>query len=100
MQTKCIDFAQDAINALDAVQCKNDTMEKHILNAYERVPESYRAKFHSLMRINEETYVKFAKKKSKPFQRRLDSRNIDGDFDKLKKLVIVEEFEKAITDRD
>ena len=71
-------------------------MKKHILNAYELVPESYRAKFRSLTRINDETYVEFAQKKSKTFQRWLDSRNIDGDFDKLKNLVLVEEFKKQL----
>ena len=97
LQTKCIGKAQDAINALDADQCKSyDTMKKHILNAYELVPESYRAKFRSLTRINDETYVEFAQKKSKTFQRWLDSRNIDGDFDKLKNLVLVEEFKKQL----
>ena len=67
-------------------------MNKHIHNAYKLVPESYRAKFRSLKRKNDETYVEFAQKKSKTFQRWLDSRNIDGDFDKLKNLVLVEEF--------
>ena len=97
LQTKCIGKAQNAINALDADQCKSyHTMKKHILNAYELVPESYRAKFRSLTRINDETYVEFAQKKSKTFQRWLDSRNIDGDFDKLKNLVLVEEFKKQL----
>ena len=71
-------------------------MKKLILNAYELVPESYRAKFRSLTRINDETYVEFAQKKSKTFHRWLDSRNIDGDFDKLKNLVLVEEFKKQL----
>jgi len=73
-----------------------DLVKKLILNAYELVPEAYRQKFRSLSKKKDETFHEFAKTKELLLNRWLSSQDVGADFEKLKQLIIIEEFKNRI----
>jgi hypothetical protein len=70
-------------------------VKKAILNAYQLVPEAYRQKFRNLKKTEEQTYVEFSKEKERLFDRWCHSTEVDKDFDKLKQLILLEEFKQC-----
>ena len=75
-----------------------DKVKAQILKAYELVPEAYRQKFRSLRKADGQTHVEFAHDKEVYFERWCTSMTVDGDFNNLKELVLVEEFKRCVRD--
>ena len=67
-----------------------------ILKAYELVPEAYRQRFRDFRKSDAQTHAEYAREKETLFQRWCNSRSVDGDYTKLKELVLVEEFKRGI----
>ena len=89
--------AQQAYSALSVESASDyDIVKEAILNAYELVPEAYRQKFRNLRKSENQTYSEFAHEKEVCFDRWCTSRNIAENFEKLKELVLVEEFTKCV----
>ncbi|XP_059810752.1 uncharacterized protein LOC132383599 isoform X1 [Hypanus sabinus] len=89
--------AQQVYTALTAAQALDyDIVKSHILNAYELVPEAYRERFRSLKKSVEKTYVEFAYDKAMCFERWVSSKNVNGDYDTLRELILMEEFKRSI----
>ena len=60
------------------------------------VPEAYRQKFRNCKKENEQTHVEFARTKEQLFDRWCSSKKIGSDHEKLRQLMLVEEFKRWI----
>ncbi len=59
-------------------------------------PDAYRQKFRNLVKESGQTHVAFAREKENAFNRWLTSMKVD-EYDKLKQLVLVEEFKSGVS---
>ena len=66
------------------------------MKGYELVPEAYRQKFRSFEKLGCQTYVEFARSKKQLFDRWCHSQKVDKDHDKLRQLILIEEFKRCI----
>ena len=73
-----------------------ETVKELILKGYELVPETYRQKFRNCKKDSNQTYVEFARSKEQLFDRWCCSKKIDQNYDKLRQLMLVEEFKRCI----
>ena len=73
-----------------------ETVKELILKGYELVPEAYRQKFRNCKKDSNQTHVEFARNKEQLFDRWCWSKKIDQNYDKLRQLVLVEEFKRCI----
>ena len=73
-----------------------ETVKELILKGYELVPEAYRQKFRNCKKDSNQTHVKFARNKEQLFDRWWCSKKIDQNYDKLRQLVLIEEFKSCI----
>ena len=73
-----------------------DTVKELILKAYELVPKPYRQIFRNCKKGNEQTHVEFARTKEQLFDRWCSSMKIGSDHEKLRQLMLVEEFKSCI----
>ncbi|PJE77464.1 hypothetical protein CI610_03612 [invertebrate metagenome] len=73
-----------------------DYVKERILKAYELVPEAYRQKFRNARKQADQTHVEFAREKTQMFDRWLRSKDIGHDIEKLRELVLMEEFKKCV----
>ena len=96
--TKCLKGkAQEVYSALSLEDSSNyEKVKDTILKAYELVPEAYRQKFRNYRKQDGQTYVEFAREKQNLFERWCHSKEIGHDFEKLKELVILEEFKNTV----
>ena len=90
--------AQIAYSSLSIEQSAvYETVKRSILKAYELVPEAYRQKFRNTRKQEGQTFVELAREKERLFDRWAASKEIDGDFQKLKQLMLIEEFKRCIS---
>ena len=83
--------------ALSADQVQDyEVIKKEILKAYELVPEAYRLKFRRLQKSQNVTHVEFAREKSTLCDRWLMSLSVQGDYDKLRELLLLEDFKQMV----
>ena len=73
-----------------------DTFMEFIFKAYELVPDVYRQKFRNCKKENEQTHVEFARTKGQLLDRWCSSKKIGSDHEKLRQLMLVEEFKRCI----
>ena len=73
-----------------------ETVKELILKGYELVPEAYRQKFRNCKKDSNQTHVEFARNKEQLFDRWCCSKKIDQNYDKLRQLMLVEEFKHCI----
>ena len=73
-----------------------DTVKELILKGYELVTEAYRQKFRNCKKDSNQTHVEFARSKEQLFDRWCCSKKIDQNYDKLRQLMLVEEFKSCI----
>ena len=73
-----------------------ETVKELILKGYELVPEAYRQKFRNCKKDSNQTHVEFARNKEQLFDRWCCSKKIDENYDKLRQLMLVEEFKRCI----
>ena len=97
LQSVLVGKAQEAYSALPMDECMDYKLVKTaILKAYQLVPEAYRQKFRERRKQDRETYVEFARDKILKFDSWCRSCKINRDFDKLRQLVLVEEFKASV----
>lgn len=97
LQSVFIGKARETYGALSAMQCADyDEIKKFVLKAYELVPEAYRQKFRSYKKFNEQTFSEFVHEKENLFDRWCTSKDVGSDFDKLKQIILIEEFKNCI----
>ena len=73
-----------------------ETVRELILKGYELVPEAYRQKFRNCKKDSNQTHVEFATNKEQLFDRWCCSKKTDQNYDKLRQLMLVEEFKRCI----
>ena len=97
LQSVIIGKAREIYTQLTIQQSSSyDTVKELILKAYELVPEAYRQKFRNCKKENEQTHVEFARTKEQLFDRWCSSKKIGSDHEKLRQLMLVEEFKRCI----
>ena len=75
------------------------TVKQLILKGYELVPEAQRQKFCNREKENSETYVEFARTKEQLFDHCCSSQKIEESYDRLRQLILVEEFKRCVPSR-
>jgi len=97
LQGSLVGKARDVYTALSVDQSADyDTVKRHILKAYELVPEAYRQKFRTIQKVDTETFVEFAREKETAFDRWCTSKEVNRDFDRLRQLILMEEFKSCL----
>ena len=69
-----------------------------ILKAYELVPEAYRQKFRTFRKCENQTFVEFAHEKETYFDRWCSAKQVGHEFDRLRQVILVEEFKRCVRD--
>ena len=96
LQTALVGKAQEVFSSLDDDQCESYVAVKEaVLAAYELVPEAYRQKFRNLVKLSEQTFTEFARRKQVLFDRWCGSESVNGGFNKLRELMLIEEFKSC-----
>ncbi|XP_013382959.1 uncharacterized protein LOC106153529 [Lingula anatina] len=91
--------AQETYAAISLEDSGNYEKVKHsILKAYELVPEAYRQQFRELYKRDDQTFIEFAREKEMLFDRWCRSRDVGSNFEKLKQMILVEEFKECVSD--
>ena len=97
LQSSLVGKAREAYSALSVDQSSEyDIVKTAVLKAYELVPEAYRQKFRANKKSGAQTYVEFAQEKQTLFDRWCGSKEINGNFEKLRQLILLEEFKDCL----
>lgn len=97
LQSVLLGKAREIYTQLTVEQASSyDTVKELILKGYELVPEAYRQKFRNCVKISSQTYVEFARSKEQLFDRWCSSQKVDRDHDRLRQLILIEEFKRCI----
>jgi len=97
LQSALVGKAREVYSALSVDQSSVYTTVKNaILKAYELVPEAYRQKFRGTKGGEAQTYVEFARDKQTLFDRWCASKEVSGDFEKLRQLILLEDFKDCL----
>ena len=91
--------AQESYTALPISGCVDyNSVKNAILKAYELVLETYRQKFRNYRKQESQTHVEFAHEKEVYFDRWCNSREVGTDFEKLRQVILIEEFKRCVCD--
>ena len=97
LQSVVIGKAREIYTQLTLEQSSDyDRVKELILKAYELVPEAYRQKFRDCRKEPNQTHVEFARTKEQLFDRWCSSKKVGSDHEKLRQLMLVEEFKWCI----
>ena len=97
LQTAFVGKARTAYNDIPCDSSGDYNFVKQtILKAYELVPEAYRQQFRNCTMAENETHVEFIRKKERLFERWLQAKNIGNDYEKLRHLLLIEEFKRCV----
>ena len=97
LQSVVIGKAREIYTQLSLEQSSDyDRVKELILKAYELVPEAYRQKFRDCRKEPNQTHVEFARTKEQLFDRWCSSKKVGSDHEKLRQLMLVEEFKWCI----
>ena len=95
----CEGKAQEAYTALPISECVDyNCVKSDILKIYELVPEAYCQKFRICHKQESQTHVEFAHEKEVYFDRWCNSRKVGTDFEKLRQVILIEEFKRFVRD--
>ena len=75
---------------------KYEYVKDVVLRGYQLNPEAYRQTFRNCQRDNSQTFVEFARVKEELFDRWCHSKKVNKDFEKLRQLILIEEFKRRI----
>ena len=93
LQTVLTGKAQIAYATLPTENCADyDLVKAAVLKSFELVPEAYRQKFRTQRKTENQSYVEFLREKENALDKWCDSKRIDGDAEKLRQLILAEEF--------
>ena len=97
LQSVLVGKAREVYSSLSVEQSADyEVVKREILKAYELVPEAYRQRFQEMKCKEGQTYMEFARQKEALFNRWCTSQQIDHSFEKLKQLVLLEEFKSCV----
>ena len=97
LQSVLIGKAREVYSAMSVEQSgQYDNVKQAILKAYELVPEAYHQNFQNCRKQDKQTYREFARDKEALFDHWCASKEVVKDFEKLRQLVLVEEFKSCL----
>ena len=97
LQSSLVGKAREIYSALSIEEsCQYDVVKAAVLKVYELVPEAYRQKFRDNVKRESQTFVEFARSKETLFDRWCTSKDICGNYEKLRQLILIEEFKKCL----
>ena len=97
LQSVLVGKAREIYTQLSIEQSSDYKTVKHIiLKGYELVPEAYRQKFRTCKKESGQTHVEFARIKEQLFDKWCSSQKIDKNHEKLRQLILVEEFKRCL----
>ena len=65
------------------------------MKAYELIPEAYHQKFRNCKKQDFQAYVKFARENEVLFDHCCAAKQVDNDYNKFRRLMLLEEFKKT-----
>ena len=93
LQSVLVGKAREVYSAMSLEHSSQyDLVKKAVLKAYELVPEVYGQNFRNYKKVDKHTYTEFAREKEALLHRWCASKEIAKDFEKLKQLILIEEF--------
>ena len=93
LQTVLTGKAQRPYATLPTENCADyDLVKAAVLKNFELVPEAYRQKFRTQRKTENQSYVEFLREKENALDKWCDAKRIDGDAEKLRQLILAEEF--------
>ena len=92
LQSVLVGKAQEIYGFLSV---KHSSNYEHV-KAYELVPEAYRQKFRNYLKYDSRTHVEFAREKRTYSTVGVISKQVGQDFQKLKQMVLLEEFKDKV----
>ncbi|XP_062887897.1 phosphatidylserine decarboxylase proenzyme, mitochondrial isoform X1 [Mobula hypostoma] len=91
--------AQQAYSALSAEDTQRyEVVKEAILRIYELVPEAYRQRFRNARKQWDHTHLKFAREMQTYCERWCASKGVNGDYDRLLQLILIEQFKGCVPD--
>ncbi|XP_065893824.1 uncharacterized protein [Dysidea avara] len=97
LQSTLVGKTREVYSALSVDQSSvYNTIKSTILKAYELVPEAYRQKFRCTKKGSTQTYLEFVREKQILFDRWCASNEVNGDFEKLRHLILLEDFKDCL----
>ena len=97
LQTVFTGKARQAYNDLSDEKSKDyETVKQTVLKVYELIPEAYRLKFRARKMSEGETHVEFVRNKERLFDKWVKAKNICGDYEKFRQLMLLEEIKQCI----
>ncbi|XP_062903678.1 trichohyalin-like [Mobula hypostoma] len=89
--------AQEAYSALSTEDAqKYEVVKEAILRIYELVPEAYRQRFRNERKQWDRTYLEFAREMQTYCERWCASKGVEGDYDRLLQLILIEQFKGCV----
>ena len=73
-----------------------ETVNQTVLKVYELIPEAYRLKFRARKMSEGETHVEFVRNKERLFDKWVKAKNVCGDYEKFRQLMLLEEIKQCI----
>ena len=93
LQTVLTGKTQRAYATLPIENCADMELVKvAVLKSFELIPEVYRQRFRTQRKKENQSYVEFLREKENAQEKWSDSKRIDGDVEKLRQLILAEEF--------
>ena len=97
LQSVLVGKAREVYSAMSLEHSSQyDLVKKAVLKAYELVPEAYRQNFRNYKKVDKQTYAEFAREKEALLDRWCASKEVAKDFEKLRQLVLIEEFKACV----
>ena len=97
LQNALVGKAQEIYGSLSVQQISNyEHVKEAILKSCDLVPEAYKQKFRNYLKYDSKTHVEFAREKKNLFNRWCYSKEVGQDFEKLKQMVLLEEFKDKV----
>ena len=93
LQTVLTGKAQKAYATLPTENCADyELLKAAVLESFELVPEAYRQRFRMQRKKENQSYVEFLQEKETALDKWCDSKRIDRDVEKIRQLILAEEF--------
>ena len=97
LQSVLVGKAREVYSAMSLEHSSQyDLVKKAVLKAYELVPEAYRQNFRNYKKVDKQTYAEFAREKEALLDRWCASKEVAKDFEKLRQLILIEEFKACV----
>ena len=97
LQSVLVGKAREVYSAMSLeYSSQYNLVKKAVLKAYELVPEAYQQNFRNYKKVDKQTYTEFASEKEALLDRWCAFKEVAKDFEKLRQLILIEEFKICV----